>query len=177
VEVSNIPAPVVLTPEWSLSFSDGAIRPVSLPELKSWTDIPGARFFSGQGTYECDFDVTLPAGLAVLLDLGRVRETAGIFVNGVAAGVAWMRPYELEITNQVRPGRNRLRVEVTNLLINKVLAMGRANYSAIYAKYGQRFPPGDEWDAVREPFISGLLGPVRLVFYKRIALVPNSGRT
>ena len=34
-------------------------------------------------------------------------------------------------------------------------------------KYGKRFLPGDEWKDVREPFPSGLLGPVRLVFYKR----------
>jgi hypothetical protein len=42
------------------------------------------------------------------------------------------------------------------------------DYSAVYGRYGKRFPPGEEWQKVREPFPSGLLGPVRLVFYKMI---------
>jgi hypothetical protein len=33
--------------------------------------------------------------------------------------------------------------------------------------YGERFPPGSEWTAVREPFPSGLLGPARLVCAKQ----------
>jgi hypothetical protein len=73
----------------------------------------------------------------------------------------------VDITGLLRPGRNRLRVDVTNLLINKILGMGPIDYSAVYAKYGKRFPPGDEWNDVREPFVSGLLGPVRLVYYRR----------
>ena len=169
IAVTGIPAPLVIAPEWRLSFSDEAIRPVVLRELKSWTEIPQARFFSGMGVYECDFEAAFAGEPGVLLDLGRVCETAGVRMNGVEAGVAWMRPYELDITRSVRRGRNQLRVEVTNLLINKVLGNGRPDYSAVYAKYGTRFPPGDEWDTVREPFVSGLLGPVRLVFYKRIA--------
>ena len=63
---------------------------------------------------------------------------------------------------------NRIRVDVTNLLINKILGMGPIDYAAVYAKYGRRFPAGDEWDVVREPLPSGLLGPVRLVFYKQV---------
>ena len=96
-----------------------------------------------------------------------MHETADVRINDKPAGVAWMRPYHVDITGLLRPGKNRLRVDVTNLLINKILGMGPIDYSAVYAKYGKRFPPGDEWKDVREPFVSGLLGPVRLVFYKR----------
>ena len=59
---------------------------------------------------------------------------------------------------------------LTNLLINKVLGQGPIDYSAIYAKYGNRFPAGDEWDVIREPLPSGLLGPVRLHFYKLVKI-------
>lgn len=168
INVSGIPAPVQLLPEWRLSFSDESIRPLAFRELKSWTEMPQARFFSGMGIYECDFEAGAPSGFHVLLDLGRVCETAGVLVNGAHVGVAWMRPYELDITRSLHPGRNRLRVEVTNLLINQVLGKGRPDYSALNAKYGTRFPPGEEGEAVREPFVSGLLGPVRLVFYKSV---------
>jgi len=65
-----------------------------------------------------------------------------------------MRPYELDITRWLRPGRNPRRVDVTNLLINKLLGNRPPDYSAVYAKYGNRFWPGNEWETVREPLIS-----------------------
>jgi len=43
-----------------------------------------------------------------------------------------------------------------------VLGIGPIDYSAVFQKYGQRFPAGDEWQVIREPLVSGLLGPVRL---------------
>jgi len=45
----------------------------------------------------------------------------------------------------------------------------------VYERYGQRFLPGEEWEKVREPFSSGLMGPVRLVFYKIIHCGPGAG--
>ncbi len=165
----DVPAPVDLSPVWKLRFEDASIAGITLEQLKSWTDLPAARYFSGRGIYECEFDAParIGSGLGVRLDLGRVHETADVRINDKPAGVAWMRPYHVDITALLRPGKNRLRVDVTNLLINKILGMGPIDYSAVYAKYGKRFPPGDEWKDVKEPFVSGLLGPVRLVFYTR----------
>ena len=54
--------------------------------------------------------------------------------------------------------------------------LGTVEYEQLVAEGDADFAwrmPGDEWDAVREPFISGLMGPVRLVFYKRIAVAPG----
>jgi hypothetical protein len=173
--VSGIPEPAVLVPRWRLQFEDSSIAPVPLDELKPWTEIPGARFFSGRGVYEAEFPFAtkLPADVGVVLDLGGVRETAEVWINDAAAGAAWMRPYRFDITRLVRLGSNRLRIAVTNLLINRVLGMGPIDYSAVYERYGRRFPPGEEWEKVREPFPAGLLGPVWLVFYKII----RGGRT
>jgi hypothetical protein len=173
--VSGIPEPAVVVPRWRLQFEDSSIAPVSLDELKPWTEIPGARFFSGRGVYEAEFPFAtkLPADVGVVLDLGGVRETAEVWINDAAAGAAWMRPYRFDITRLVRLGSNRLRIAVTNLLINRVLGMGPIDYSAVYERYGRRFPPGEEWEKVREPFPAGLLGPVWLVFYKII----RGGRT
>ncbi len=81
-----------------------------------------------------------------------------------------MRPYRVDVTRLLRAGRNQLRVDVTNLLINKVLGDGPIDYSQVYAKYGNRFPAGDEWDVIRDPLPSGLLGPVRLHFYKLVTI-------
>jgi hypothetical protein len=161
---------MVLAPRWNLHFDDASIAPVTLDELKSWTDIPSARSFSGRGTYEAEFPLAakLPADVGAVLDLGAVRETADVWVNESAAGVAWMQPYRVDVSRLLRTGTNRLRIHVTNLLINRVLGAGPIDYTKVYERYGQRFPPGEEWEKVREPFPAGLLGPVRLVFYKII---------
>ncbi len=170
VTVSGIPAPAVVMPKWRLTFDDPSIAPMDLDDLKSWTEMAGARFFSGRGIYEAEFpfSVKLPEDVGVTLDLGSVREIAEVWVNEAPAGVAWMRPYRFDVTRLVRTGANRLRITVTNLLINRVLGMGPIDYSAVYERFGRRFPPGEEWEKVREPFPSGLLGPVWLVFYKII---------
>ena len=104
------------------------------------------------------------------LDLGRVHETADVYVNDRPAGLLWMRPYSAQIARLVHPGLNRLRIDVTNLLINRVLGLGPIDHSKVFAQFGRRFRPGDEWTVVREPFVSGLLGPVRLVFGKELNL-------
>lgn len=178
ITVSGIPAPAILVPRWRLKLEDSAIAPVDLDDLKSWTDIASARFFSGRGIYEAEFPfaVKLPEDVGVTLDLGSVRETAEVWLNDAPAGVAWMRPYRFDITHLVRTGTNRLRIAVTNLLINRVLGMEPIDYSAVYERYGHRFPPGEEWEKVREPFLSGLLGPVWLVFYKMIRGGHTKGR-
>jgi hypothetical protein len=162
-----LPAPIRIDTRWQLTFEDTAAPAAMLSELLSWTELPGARYFSGKATYESQ--PTVPAAAMkqnrrVCLDLGAVRETAEVWVNDKPAGVRWMRPYRFDVTTLLHPGRNSLRVDVTNLLINRVLGAGPPDYSAVTAKFGERFPPGNEWTAVREPFPSGLLGPVRLVF-------------
>jgi len=168
ITVSGIPAAVPLTAHWRLRFEDTSVPEVVLDELKSWTDLPGARYFSGRGTYEAEFSfsMALAPDIGVVLDLGEVRETAELWLNGKTAGVAWMRPYRFDVTHQIQTGSNRIRIDVTNLLINRVLGNGPIDYSAVYERYGRRFPPGEEWQKVRDPFPSGLLGPVGLFFYK-----------
>jgi hypothetical protein len=165
--IRDLPAPMTLDLEWTLSRagSKTTIRP-----LRSWTELADWRAFSGSAVYEGEFTLHERfTKFAIMLDLGRIHETAEVFVNGKPAGLAWMRPYRLDVSHLLRPGRNQLRIAVTNLLINKVLADGPIDYSKVIAKYGDRFPAGDEWDLVREPFPSGLLGPVRLVFFRTIS--------
>ena len=170
IAVRGLPAPVVLSPSWVLSFEGAAIKPVRIDDLCSWTEIPQARFFSGRAVYEAEIDSPFAPSedLGVVLDLGLVHETADVSVNGTPAGVAWMRPSRVDVSAVLRPGRNHVRIAVTNLLINKILGDGPINYSPVFAKYGNRFPPGEEWDVVRDPFPSGLMGPVRLVYYRRL---------
>jgi hypothetical protein len=61
-----------------------------------------------------------PAASPVILDLGRVEEIAQVFVNDRAAGVQMWAPYRFDIAPYLTPGRNRIRVAVTNTLANAI---------------------------------------------------------
>jgi hypothetical protein len=63
----------------------------------------------------------LGPGKSLMLDLGEVRNLAGVKVNGVDLGVLWTAPFRTEITSAVRAGTNTLQIQVTNLLINRLI--------------------------------------------------------
>jgi hypothetical protein len=109
----------------------------------SWTqDWPD---YSGTGWYEKAIVVDsgwLGPGRKVFLDLGVVKNIASVRVNGKSAGTKLWSPYQLDITDLLKAGSNRLEIGVTNTLANR---------------YGQGRP------GLTEKPESGLLGPVRLV--------------
>ncbi len=191
--------PISFHNAWKLSWDGLKAQPVELAQLKSWTDFPAAKYFSGRGTYETTINV--PAGyfhsgsLAIsqvsksrpfdklgagsgtpasrsahtflsdrlLLDMGDVKSTAEVWINGRHVGVAWKIPYVLDVTGYLRPGSNQVRVDVTNLLINQVLNQPTKDYSDVEAKYpGLKVPAPREKAFVKTPLPSGLLGPVLL---------------
>jgi hypothetical protein len=93
-------------------------------------------------TYHREIEVT---GDRVLLDLGTVRGTAEVEVNGRPAGVRIWSPYRFDLTGLVHDGTNRLTITVFNTL--GPLLDDSSPTAGVYA--GQR--------------VSGLLGPVRLL--------------
>ena len=96
--------------------------------------------FSGKMKYETTFSVT--GSRRLRLDLGRVGETARVYVNGKLVGDRVTAPYSYDITDYVREGENELVVIVSNTLANRV-----KDHFSTY----MQIPP------------SGLLGPVKLL--------------
>jgi hypothetical protein len=192
---SRLPDPVDLSTGWKVSFGNGA-RPVEFPKLRSWTDDPETRFYSGQATYRRTVPVgpdLLGPGIGVYLDFGEgtpvaeearrrpgtrawlespVREAAVVYVNGQRAGSVWRPPYGIDVTRFLRPGDNDLEVVVANLAINELAGSPPPDYSALIRKYGNRFDAQDM--SGLQPLPSGLLGPVRLIARKP-ALLPRAG--
>jgi hypothetical protein len=104
----------------------------------------------------------------VQLDLGEVRETARVWVNGREVGVLWKAPFSLDITSEVMAGANTLRVDVTNLWPNRLIgdqslpAAKRFTHTNI-----TKFTSGT-------PLLpSGLLGPVLLSTFQFVLMTPN----
>ncbi len=152
---------------WQVSFDPdwGGPGQVAFPELVDWTqrDEPGIKFYSGTALYCQTFDVpadALPKTPArkLWLDLGFVRELAGVKVNGQSCGILWTPPWRVDISKTVKPGLNELEIEVVNFWPNRIIGdallvpeqrLTRTNIRKL-TKDTKLMP-------------SGLLGPVRLM--------------
>ncbi len=87
--------------------------PAMLP-LGTWK-VPGLEHFSGTMVYEKSVDV--PAVLLaerVLLDCGVVGVCAEVWVNDKSVGKRPWAPFVFDVTEQLRPGKNQLKVRVAN---------------------------------------------------------------
>ena len=167
--------PVDVTGRWSITFMEGGPRlpgKIETGAPASWTELGGddARSFSGTAKYEVTFRMPETAADDWTLDLGKVRESARVTVNGQPAGVAWCHPFRLPVGRFLRPGLNTLAVEVTNLAANRIADLDRRGVP--WKRFHDinfvniRYEPFDA--AKWEPVPSGLPGPVRLVPVKRL---------
>ncbi|WP_049565881.1 glycosyl hydrolase [Streptomyces sp. SBT349] len=148
-----------LSGPWTLTFLEGGptLPPErTLTELVSWTELGESEAeFSGTARYtaECSLSAA-DARRNWLLDLGDVRECARATLNGHDLGTAWAIPFRLAVGPSLRPGRNVLELEVTNLAANRVRALARRGEFVADFYMSWRDAPPDQW----EPMPSGLLG-------------------
>jgi hypothetical protein len=164
-----VPRPVstkVATVEgpWDLSFppGNGAPPEVLLERLVSWSTHldAGVRYFSGTATYTKDVEASkdwFRPGARLVLGLGRVKEIAEVKVNGRPAGIAWRAPFQVDVTGSLKPGPNRIEVQVTNLWVNRLVGDEQPEAEKRYTF--STFKPYTKDSPLVE---SGLLGPVTL---------------
>lgn len=150
----NGPWNVYFDPKWG---GPGTTR---FAELTSWSkrEEPGVRFYSGTATYSTPFKVAeMPTGRRFWLELGNVRELAEVRLNGKSCGITWTPPFRVDVTEALKPGENRLEVEVVNFWPNRII--GDASLPT-----SERLTKTNIKKLTREtPLVeSGLLGPVRL---------------
>ncbi len=178
--VTSLPTPLDITSAWKLDFGRPLSFSKTVSSLESWTADPKTKYFSGSGTYSTEAMIPglyLGPEKVVWLDLADVRYAARVWVNGQLAGDAWQPPFRLEISRWLKPGRNQLKIEVANLLINCLLGQKPPDYTKLIATYGDRFPYPEDWKANPEPWPAGLLGPVRLVAGVRLRFPLHSQST
>ena len=87
--------------------------------LESW-HLRGLARYSGTGHYSTTFERTaaLHAGQRLVLDLGRVFETAQVMVNGVVLPPLAWAPFTVDISAAVQLGTNQLEIVVANTNAN-----------------------------------------------------------
>ena len=112
---------------WRVAFPEGwgMPREMKIDALKPWRELgvtPEAKSFSGTAEYTIDFTLENVDGNSfVMLDLGRVESLAKIEVNGKDFGDLWSRPYRVNVAGVVKPGKNTLKVTVTNTWYNRLV--------------------------------------------------------
>jgi len=94
-----------------------------------WTAIEHPNTKRNSGTALYTVDVTLPPIIADdwILDLGDVRESARVIINGQYAGTCWSVPFSIRIGDFLKEGTNRIEIEVTNLPANRIADYERRN--------------------------------------------------
>jgi hypothetical protein len=107
---------------YALSMSDGTQRTLDLRGKTRRLPVEGPWKTTGEQddgfTLVRQTEFTLPAdfgkGQPVVLDLGDVQVMAKVTLNGKTYDTLWMPPFELDVTEDVQPGNNRLSVTVTS---------------------------------------------------------------
>ena len=121
---------VPLTGPWSLSFmeeSPKVNKTYKLDQLQTWETLgEAASVMMGTGVYTTTFQLTKEQALqSWQIDLGDVRESARVYINGKLIGCAWAVPFVLDCGNALKKGKNTLRIEVTNLPANRIADLDR----------------------------------------------------
>jgi hypothetical protein len=164
----NAGQPTEITGIWQLQFTAGGPElppPVTVQQLISWTDLPGAEMqrFAGTARYSIEFRRPASGTDTWFLHLGRVCQSARVRLNGRDLGTVICPPFRLPATG-LKPEGNTLEVEVTNVAANRIRFLDQEkipwrNFHDINL-VNMDYKP---FDASTWPLTpSGLLGPVTL---------------
>ena len=163
---------IALSGPWTLTFTEEAPKvnkAFTLDKLQTWEtlDDDSAKITMGTGVYTTKFKLSKkddPKGTWII-DLGDVRESARVYINGHFIGCAWSVPFVLDCKQTLKVGTNELRIEVTNLPANRIADLDRRGIpwrkmeeiNVVDINYKKT--TYDQW----EPMPSGLNFEVRLI--------------
>jgi hypothetical protein len=173
-------SPQEITGSWNITFIEGGPNlpaPITVTrntadKLASWTILGDdeAKRFAGTARYTLDFNASDKAPDDYLLDLGDVRESARVSINGQPVGTLWSLPFQVRVGSFIKPGMNKLEIEVTNLAANRIRDLDARKVE--WKKFHEinyvnvHYQPFDasQWEMAD----SGLLGPVKLIPMKKV---------
>ena len=163
----------VVAGPWQLSFTEESPRveqTFTLDSIQTWENLNAqTRITMGTGVYTAKFNLTEAQVQGnSWIDLGDVRESARVYINGELIGCAWAVPFVLNTHNTLKPGNNEVRIEVTNLPANRISELDRRQVpwrkmeeiNVVDINYKKTTYA--DW----QPVASGIAGPVKLIFSK-----------
>src|SRR5271157_3456527 len=130
-----------------------------------WRKNKQLKYCSGPGTYTCTFSPTVhhrAKDVRLMLKLGLVHDVAEVKVNGKDVTVLLVPPYDVDITEFVIDGDNRIDVTVRGTLRNLLVG---------YAKKGKAGKPWKHHKR-RQLMPVGLIGPATIQALNVITVEP-----
>lgn len=156
---------ILVNGPWKLHFTGGGPQlpqDRTLDTLADWTVWEDTRDFSGTAVYTAHFNLAGKNAGEYLLQLNGVHESARVWINGRDAGIIWANPFEAHIGKYLKPGRNQIRIEVANLMANRIRymdlqKMSWRNYHEInFVNINYKPFDASGWEVMP----SGIAGPV-----------------
>ena len=162
---------IALNGPWNLSFIESSIdtnKSYKIDTLKTWENLNDeTSVLMGTGVYTTTIKLSKKAlgDGQWLIDLGDVRESARVYINGQFVGCAWSVPFVLDTKGTLKAGSNELRIEVTNLPANRIASLDRQGVkwrkmeeiNVVDINYKKT--TYNQW----EPMPSGLNSPIRFI--------------
>ncbi len=164
---ANYPNPELITDiktPWTVHFDAtqrGPEESAVFETLIDWTSFDDERikYYSGTAFYNNFFEIDqLPANGKIIIDLGALTAMAKVTLNGKYAGGVWTAPYRLDITDLVKEGKNKLKIEVVNTWVNRIIGDMK-----LPEEERKTWAPHLPYNAESPLQPSGLFGPVRIL--------------
>ncbi|MEN6323627.1 MAG: glycosyl hydrolase [Proteiniphilum sp.] len=123
--------------------------------LQSWYKY-GLQQYTGYIDYETKINIE-KGNSGVSVDLGNVKYMAEVFVNGKSVGARLWPPYVFNLSKELKPGDNTIKVRIGNLMVGEIWIKEDLGKLRDWGWDGT--PDFDKYDA-------GLFGPVKLLLTK-----------
>lgn len=113
--------------KWTVTFDakmGGPSEQVIMDRLADWTtfDNPHIKYFSGTAVYRNSCVLKKKENsLTYRLNLPLLNSAAEVFVNGKSAGIVWCSPWDIDITQYLKKGKNQIELHVCNTLWNRLV--------------------------------------------------------
>lgn len=179
---------IPITGTWTVGFDEDKV--VEWPSLMPWNESIDSdiKYFSGTAHYEQHLYLNeLDRHYRYILDLGEVKNLATVRVNGKVCGTLWRPPFTIDITEALLGGDNLLKVDVTNLWVNRMVgdeqepddvewsepvAFGAAPNSPTIGRFMKEVP---EWLSHGQPRPSKRKAVVSFKFFEKDTPLLRSG--
>jgi hypothetical protein len=168
-----------ITGDWNVQFiAGGPVLPaaIKVKQLKPWTDIEddSYKIFSGTALYKINFKKPTGSATQYVLDLGKVYESAEVFINGKKIATLIGPDFSVSVAGAILKVDNILEIKIANSMANRIIDLDKRkvfwkkfNNTNFPARLAQNRGANGIFDAAKwEPKISGLVGPVTLTAIK-----------
>jgi hypothetical protein len=111
---------------WHVYFAPeyGGPGVVHFPELADWTTFKdeGIKFYSGPAIYHKKYHFIPVPDNTYFLELEKVKDVgiAHVIINGIDKGIAWTKPFRINVSDALVEGENSLEIKVINSWYNRV---------------------------------------------------------